>query len=156
MATELEIALYTMCVVQAGNRVLLVNRPDQRGFPGYLGPGGKVDFPESLTESAVREVFEETGLRVKNLVYKGVDAYDHLRRHRKEMVFNYLTSTFDGDLLENPPEGELAWVRVDEALNLPMQPWFQRRFPLFFQEGTFEIYELWDDDTLVTHSVKQL
>lgn len=72
MATELEIALYTMCVVQAGNRVLLVNRPDQRGFPGYLGLGGKVDFPESLTESAVREVFEETGLRVKNLVYKGV------------------------------------------------------------------------------------
>ncbi len=34
--------------------------------------------------------------------------------------------------------------------------WFQRRFPLFFQEGTFEIYELWDDETLVTHSVKLL
>ena len=38
------------------DKVLLINRPDKLGFPGYLGPGGKVEFPESISEGAVREV----------------------------------------------------------------------------------------------------
>jgi 8-oxo-dGTP diphosphatase len=49
-------------------------------------------------------------------------------------------------LLSNPPEGELQWVKIEEALDLPMQPWFKKRFPLFFEEGTFEIHDLWDDE----------
>lgn len=51
-----EVALYTMCLVRDGDRVLLLNRPDDRGFPGYIGPGGKVEFPESLSDGAIREV----------------------------------------------------------------------------------------------------
>lgn len=61
---KLECGIYTMCLVQDGDRVLLVNRPKKLGFPGYLGPGGKVDFPESLSEGTVRELWEETGLYV--------------------------------------------------------------------------------------------
>ena len=34
----------------------------------------------------------------------------------------------------NPPEGELLWVSIDTALNLPMQDWFKERFPLFFEK----------------------
>ena len=54
--------MYTMCMIRNDDKVLLINRPDQLGFPGYLGPGGKVEFPESLSEGAIREVYEETGL----------------------------------------------------------------------------------------------
>jgi len=56
------------------------------------------------------------------------------------MVFNYIATAFEGELLANPPEGELHWVSITAALDLPMQPWFKRRFPLFFEEGTFEIH----------------
>lgn len=156
MGEKPDVRMYTMCIIQDGDKVLLLNRPDKLGFPGYLGPGGKVDFPESLTEAAIREVWEETGLYVKNLVYKGLDEYVDRKTGIRGMVFNYITSTFQGRLLENPPEGELKWVRVGEALSLPMQPWFQRRFPLFFEEGTFEIYQLWDGDALLSESVKKL
>lgn len=55
----MKIDLYTMCIVQDEDKVLLVNRPKKLGFPGYLGAGGKVDFPESLTEGAIREVWDE-------------------------------------------------------------------------------------------------
>ena len=48
--------MYTMCLIQKDDKVLLINRPDKLGFPGYLGPGGKVEFPESISEGAVREV----------------------------------------------------------------------------------------------------
>ena len=138
--------MYTMCIVQDGDKVLLLNRPDKRGFPGFIGPGGKVDFPESLTDGAIREVYEETGLRVGGLIYKGLDEFVNLKTNYRYMVFNYVATTFEGQLLENPPEGDLLWVPIAEALELPMQPWFKERFPLFFEEGNFEIYKVWDED----------
>lgn len=50
-----------------------------------------------------------------------------------------------GKLIENPPEGELQWVSIDQAMELPMQDWFKRRFPLFFRSGTtFEMSFVWD------------
>lgn len=146
----LKVDLYTMCIVQDGDKALLINRPVEKGFPGFIGPGGKVDFPESLTEGAIREVREETGLQVKDLVYKGLDEFVDPKQSYRYMVFNYLATSFEGDLLQNPPEGELLWVPIEEALHLPMQSWFKRRFPLFFEEGTFEIYAIWDEESQTT------
>jgi 8-oxo-dGTP diphosphatase len=129
-------------------QVLLLNRPDKLGFPGYLGPGGKVDFPESMTEGAVRELREETGLIVEpeDLIFKGIYEYVVPKTNYRYMVFNYLAKKYKGKLLSDPPEGELLWVNINEALELPMQPWFKRRFPLFFEQGTFEISVVWDED----------
>lgn len=145
---KLECGIYTMCLVQDGERVLLVNRPDKQGFPGYLGPGGKVEIPESISEGAVRELREETGLQVRteDLVSKGIDEYVVPKTSYRYIVFNYLAKKYVGELLQSPPEGELLWVNITEALELPMQPWFKRRFPLFFEEGTFEISIVWDED----------
>ncbi|WP_371263508.1 8-oxo-dGTP diphosphatase [Paenibacillus sp. 1_12] len=138
--------LYTMCLVQDGDRVLLVNRPSEKGFPGYIGPGGKIDFPESPTEGAIREVYEETGLTVTKLVFKGLSEHVDPKTRYRYMVFNYVAIAHEGTLLSNPPEGELLWVKISEALDLPMQPWFKERFPLFFEEGTFEIHAVWDEE----------
>jgi 8-oxo-dGTP diphosphatase len=138
--------LYTMCMIQNEDKVLLIKRPDNRGFPGYLAPGGKIDFPESLIDGAIREVKEETGLGVFNLIFKGIDEYVNPKKNVRYMVFNYWTDTFQGELLEDPPEGELVWVQISKALELPMQNWFKERFPLFFEAGTFEIQRVWDAD----------
>jgi 8-oxo-dGTP diphosphatase len=142
--------MYTMCLVQDGDRVLLVNRPSEKGFPGYIGPGGKIDFPESPTDGAIREVLEETGLTVTRLVYKGMAEHVEPQTNYRYMVFNYVATAYEGTLLQNPPEGELLWVPISEALNLPMQPWFKERFPLFFEEGTFEIHAVWDGESKQT------
>ncbi|PFC77266.1 DNA mismatch repair protein MutT [Bacillus cereus] len=142
----IEHRIYTMCMIQRNNEVLLINRPDHRGFPGYIAPGGKVDFPESIVQAAIRESKEETGLHVSNLIFKGLDEYVNPKENVRYMVFNYWTDSFDGELPMNPPEGELLWVPIDTALNLPMQDWFKERFPLFFEKGTFEIQRVWDRD----------
>ncbi|GGD81307.1 8-oxo-dGTP diphosphatase [Paenibacillus nasutitermitis] len=155
-AINVNIVLYTMCLVQDGDKVLLLNRPDKRGFPGWIGPGGKVDFPESLTEGAIREVWEETGLRVGNLVYKGLDEFVDMEKQLRYMVFNYVATSFEGELLRNPPEGELRWIPVSEAADYPMQPWFRRRLPLFFAEGTFEIYERWELGEQIRLSISRI
>ncbi len=141
-----KVDIYTMCLVQNGDHVLLINRPSERGFPGYIGPGGKVDFPESPAEAAIREVFEETGLKVQKLIYKGLDEYVDPSKDYRYMVFNYIATSFQGELLQNPPEGELHWVPIEEAKHLPMQDWFKKRFPLFFNEGTFEVHVEWSEE----------
>ncbi|MEK4564682.1 8-oxo-dGTP diphosphatase [Alkalihalobacillus sp. FSL R5-0424] len=154
-----DVKLYTLCIVQNEKKeILLINRPDKLGFPGYIGPGGKVDFPESLTEGVIREVWEETGLHVRDLEYKGLEEHSDPDKGTRYMVFNYLATSFEGELLENPPEGDLHWVSIEEAFNLPMQWWFKRRLELFFEPGTFEIHSLYNEkeDEVIKETIKAL
>lgn len=144
-------------MVQDGDMILLMNRPSEKGFPGYIAPGGKVDFPESIVNGAIREVKEETGLTVKDITYKGLIEYCDVSSGERYMVFHYLATSFEGDLLENPPEGELLWVNKNNLDEIPMQGWFKERIELFFKPGVFEISTMWNkkENIELQHSRKQ-
>jgi 8-oxo-dGTP diphosphatase len=145
MSVEVNYKILTLSMIQDGNRILLLNRPKELGFPGYIAPGGKVDFPESIVDGAIREVNEETGLIVKEIIYKGLNDFCEVNSKLRYMVFNYLVTSFEGELLQNPPEGELIWVERDQIDDLPMQDWFRNRVPLFFKPGVFELSTIWDE-----------
>ena len=53
MSVEVTHKILTMSMIKDGNRILLLNRPDHLGFPGYIAPGGKVDFPESIVDGGI-------------------------------------------------------------------------------------------------------
>ncbi|CEG26178.1 phosphohydrolase (MutT/nudix family protein) [Bacillus sp. B-jedd] len=112
----------------------------------FIPPGGKVDFPESFVEAAIREVKEETGLDVSNLQFKILYEYVNPKKNDRYIIFNYITKDFKGTLLEDPTEGKPVWVPISETSNLPMQKSIRRSFPYFFEEGTYEIQVVWDDD----------
>ncbi|MBE1556570.1 8-oxo-dGTP diphosphatase [Sporosarcina limicola] len=152
MCDVINYKIWTVCMIQDGDKVLLLDR-QYDNFKGYIPPGGKVDFPESIVGGAIREVKEETGLEVENLVYKGLYEYVNPVTKDRYMIFNYLTKNFKGELLDNPPEGKLVWFTIDECLHLPMQQSIRRRFPLFFEDGTFEIQVTWDDENNVEGEV---
>lgn len=130
-------------MIQDDDRVLLLDRKHDY-FKGFIPPGGKVEFPESIVESAIREVKEETGLEVSNLRYKGLYEYVNPIANDRYMIFHYITSDFKGELLKESTEGRPTWIKISEIENIPMQVSIRRRFPLFFQEGTFEIQVEWD------------
>lgn len=141
--TTINATLLSMVILhnEETDEVLLLNRPPEAGFPGYIGPGGKIELTESFTEGAVRELYEETGFVVHpaDLIFKGVDEFIIPEEKYRYIVFNYVARSFSGTARATPPEGELLWVKRNAALKLPMQKWFQDRLPKFFEEGTFEV-----------------
>lgn len=58
--------------------VLLGHKRIRGGLGRIVGIGGRVEHGESIAEGAVREVFEETGLRVRAADLRAVGVLDYL------------------------------------------------------------------------------
>lgn len=110
------------CVVykREGDDIYLLMILDRFGY--WTFPKGKVEDGESLEETAIREVEEETGLRVKIERYIRETNYTYTNENRESIektVYWYLASATSGEL--NPRYGEIRkakWVQIDFAIEL--------------------------------------
>lgn len=145
---KVEITNMVMVHNREARKVLVINRTGK--WPGICFPGGHILPGESLKESAVREVKEETGLTVSDLVYCGVVHWHNDQTGDRYLEFNYKTETFEGELIRETPEGQVFWVDVDDLLNkklqYPLSDNFDERFPMFFGETFYsEAFAVWND-----------
>ena len=105
-------------VVFHRGRVLLVKRgrPPSRAL--WAIPGGGVDLGETLVQAAEREVFEETGLRIRAAAPVYTFEYierDDVGRIRFHYVIVDLTAEYiDGDIRPGDDALEVRWVSDDE------------------------------------------
>lgn len=65
--------VYTLGFIRYNDEILMINRLKQPWQGCWNGVGGKIEPNESLKASMIREIEEETGIKVliENLVYKG-------------------------------------------------------------------------------------
>lgn len=82
-----------------------------KNWTGLVFPGAHVEKNESITESVIREVKEETGLIVNDLVLCGVKDYFY---NQLEVVLCYKTTNYIGELSPQVGEDEVFWIRLDE------------------------------------------
>ncbi len=84
----------------------------------WIGIGGKQEKDETVAECALRETFEETGLRIDKLDFRGI-VYFAYEDHESETIYVYSSEQFHGTMHETG-EGTLAWIKQDEILDLDL------------------------------------
>ncbi len=110
--------------------MLYRNKKQQDQSQGkWLGIGGKLEEGESPEDCVLREVYEETGLKLKSYESRGVitfisDVWED------ELMFMFTATDFEGEINDNCTEGELAWIKKDAIMNLSL--WEGDRY--FLQE----------------------
>ncbi len=113
-----------------------------KGWKGITFPGGHVEPGESIVESAAREILEETGLAVTNLVHCGVVDWYNDQTGERYLVFLYKTHDFAGELISSD-EGRVFWTDIASLSVLPLAEHFERYIDLFSRTDASELFAIW-------------
>ena len=138
-----EIVEFTnLCMVRDGDRVLVMDRKKE-DWPGITFPGGHVEAGESFTEAVIREVKEETGLRIASPKMCGMTycVEDGIRY----IVLFYKTEKFEGDLISSE-EGEVWWENLKEMPNLDLSLDMEDMLRIFLEEDLTEFFYYQDGE----------
>ncbi len=116
-------------MILKGKKVLLGHRHEDpkkassllHGEGTWTMPGGKLHFQENLKEGAIREVLEETGIKVKNIDVISVS--NDIVHDAHFVTIGFLAEEFEGEpkIMEPDEITEWKWFALD---SLP--------FPLYF------------------------
>lgn len=151
------VRLATICYLDNGRELLLLHRnkkPNDVHAGKWITVGGKLEAGETPEDCARREILEETGLLAKEMTLKGIVTFPEFTPANDWYTYVFKVTAFEGDLLEDCPEGELAWVPHDEVLSKPtwagdyeMVRWLLEDAPFFSAKFTYQ------GETLVDQSV---
>ena len=96
-------------IVRKDGDILLGKRKNAHGAGGWQFPGGHLEYGESIEACAIREVFEETGLSIKNLRI-GPYTNDIFETEGRHYVTLYVISDYDsGEISLKEPDKCEAW-----------------------------------------------
>ncbi|MBU2529913.1 MAG: 8-oxo-dGTP diphosphatase [Elusimicrobia bacterium] len=112
--------LATLCYLRRKNKTLMLHRIKKKNdiHDGkWNGLGGKFEEGESPEECARREVFEEAGIKINKLRFKGVLTFPEFSKGEDWYVFLFVSSDFTGKL-KNCVEGNLKWIEDLKLLKL--------------------------------------
>lgn len=105
----------TLCYIEQDNAYLLLHRvkkQNDENHDKWIGIGGKFEENESPEDCLLREVREETGLRLTRWRYCGLVTFVS-DRWEGEYMHLFHADGFEGTLRECD-EGELQWVKKSD------------------------------------------
>ncbi len=105
-----QVELTTLCLIHKGDRYLLQDRI-KADWKGVTLPGGHVEPGESIVDSVIREMKEETGLTIRNPKLCGIKQFPI--EGGRYIVFLFHTEEFEGELISSE-EGTMQWVDKDD------------------------------------------
>ena len=127
----------TLCYIRRNDEYLLLHRvkKEQDENKGkWIGVGGHVEKQESPEDCVIREVQEETGLTLTSFKYRALITFVS-DTYEAEYMHLFTADGFTGELIKDCNEGELAWVKKDEMLKLPMWEGDLKFLPLIMDEN---------------------
>ncbi|MCA9425692.1 MAG: 8-oxo-dGTP diphosphatase, partial [Candidatus Omnitrophica bacterium] len=119
----------------------------------WNGLGGKLEPGESPEECVIREVFEESGLRLIEPEFRGILTWPKFDGVEDWLAFVFAGEKFTGTLKDSSAEGDLRWVREADLFDLELWEG-DRIFLKWFLEGRFFSGKfIYEDGKLVDHQV---
>ena len=110
-----------LCYIEKDGKYLMLHRVKKENdlnHDKWVGIGGKFEKGETPEEACLRESFEETGLTLKNLNYRGLVTFVS-NEWGTEYMHLFHSNSFEGDLKECD-EGNLEWVEKSMVYELPL------------------------------------
>lgn len=150
--------LATLCYVQQDNKTLMLHRVKKENdyHEGkWNGLGGKFEPGETPEECAVREIEEESGLKVKNPELKGFISFPNFDGKNDWNVFVFTADEFDGELIDSP-EGKLEWIENEKLCDLNLWDGDKIFIKWIFEDKFFSAKFIYDNGEFVDHKVNFL
>ncbi|MGQ9530669.1 MAG: NUDIX hydrolase [Candidatus Bathycorpusculaceae bacterium] len=129
-------------VIICDGKILLEKRKYDPGKGRWSIPGGLVELGESLEQTAIREVWEETGLEVEKPEL--IDIVDNITRDENGeikyhfIIVDYFVKLKGGNVKASSDAEELKWVPLDEVEKHDLT----KTFRAFFQRNRQRLEEL--------------
>ena len=106
------VELTNMCMIYDGQGNVLVEEKILKDRKGLIFPGGHVESNESVVDSVIREIKEETGLAITDVEFCGIKDWIELDGSRY-MVFLYKTAAYSGSI-QSSSEGRVFWMSLEK------------------------------------------
>ena len=132
------VELTNMCMIYDDQGNVLVEEKLVHNSKGLIFPGGHVESNESVAESMIREIKEETGLTISNLQFCGIKDWIEFDGSRY-MVFLYKTNTYSGNI-QSSSEGEIFWMPLEELKEKETLWHLNMMLEIFEGNGVSELY----------------
>ena len=111
----------TLCYIERGDEYLMLHRVKKENDINrdkWIGLGGKFKEDESPEECLLREVYEESGLRLTSWRYRGIVTFVNTKCGSAYMHL-FTADGFEGTV--GPcDEGELEWIKKSELMKLTL------------------------------------
>ena len=111
----------TLCYIERGDEYLMLHRVKKENDINrdkWIGLGGKFKEDESPEECLLREVYEESGLRLTSWRYRGIVTFVNTKCS-SEFMHLFTADAFEGTV--GPcDEGELEWIKKSELMKLTL------------------------------------
>jgi 8-oxo-dGTP diphosphatase len=118
----------------------------------WNGLGGKFEPGESPEECAIREIEEESGLKVKSVIMKGFITFPLFDGIEDWYVFVFTASDFSGELIDSP-EGHLKWIPNENLTEINLWDGDKIFIPWLFKDKFFSAKFNYKDGKFVDHVV---
>ena len=112
----------TLCYVKKDGKTLMLHRTkklEDIHEGKWNGLGGKMEAGETPEECVAREVFEESGLKIKNPALRGILTFPGFDSENDWICFLFVARRFTGKLIESD-EGALSWIPDNKLVHLPL------------------------------------
>lgn len=145
----------TLCYIEKDDSYLMLHRVkkvNDENQDKWIGVGGKFEPEESPEDCLLREVKEETGLRLTDYRYRGMVTFVS-NEWGTEYMHLFTASGFEGEM-KICDEGELVWVPKSEIEKLNIWEGDKIFFRLLTEsDGFFSLKLQYEGDRLVDSQV---